>query len=92
MKSNMILISEENFYEFLDHVIKHVYSQKGEAVPEDVWINEDQAKKILGVQSSQMYRLRSKGLIRYSKPSRKVLLYDKSSILEYIEKNAKDTF
>ena len=65
---------------------------KGEKVP-NKWILEEEAMKMLGkIGKTQLWRLRSKGKIRYSQPSRKIILYDRDSILEYLEKHAHDTF
>ncbi len=35
---------------------------------------------------------RQEGKIRYSQPEKKIILYDRFSIMAFIEKHAKDTF
>jgi len=39
-----------------------------------------------------MQRYRDEGLIRFTQPSRKIILYDRDSILEFLNTKAKDTF
>jgi len=39
-----------------------------------------------------LQRYRDEGFIRYTQPSRKVILYGRQSILEFLESKAKDTF
>lgn len=56
------------------------------------WILEKEAMDMLGVKKTTMYELRVSGQIRFSQPRKKIILYDRESILQYIEKNAKDTF
>jgi len=39
-----------------------------------------------------LQKLRDEGSIRFSQPTRKLILYDRDSILQYLENHAKDTF
>jgi hypothetical protein len=39
-----------------------------------------------------MQKLRDEGKIRFSQPQKKIILYDRESISQYLEKNAKDIF
>jgi Asp-tRNA(Asn)/Glu-tRNA(Gln) amidotransferase C subunit len=39
-----------------------------------------------------LQKLRDEGKIRFSHPEKKIMLYDLDSIIEYLEKNAKETF
>jgi len=57
------------------------------------WIDEEEAKALLHVKSkTTIQKLRNEGLIRYSQLGKKMILYDRDSILAYIETNAKSTF
>ena len=52
------------------------------------WIKEQEAMQLLGIKSkSTMQEYRNDGKVRYSQPSRKVILYDRDSILELIQKS-----
>lgn len=86
----VIVFESESFYKLIDELVKHI--MKGQKVP-NKWILEEEAMKMLGgIGKTQLWRLRSKGLIRYSQPSRKIILYDRDGILAYLEKHAHDTF
>ena len=39
-----------------------------------------------------MWKMRSQGKIRYSQPSRKIIKYDRQSILKFLEDNVKTQF
>lgn len=57
------------------------------------WIDGAEALKMLGITSaSSLQILRDGGKIRYSKPSKKVILYDRRSIIEYLEQNAVEKY
>lgn len=59
----------------------------------DKWILEDEAMKLLGIKSkSHLWKLRSEGCITYTQPSRKILLYDRDSILEYLDSHIQKAF
>lgn len=67
--------------------------KKENNIEELEWIPEAEAMKILGIRSkSTLSKLRNEGSIRYSQPSRKLILYYRHSIYEYLEKHAKETF
>jgi len=42
--------------------------------------------------TTTLQKLRNEGKIRFSQPQKKIILYDRGSINEYIEKHAHDTF
>ncbi len=59
----------------------------------DKWILEAEAMHLLGIKSkSHLWKLRSEGCITYTQPSRKILLYDRGSILEYLNSHIKKSF
>ncbi|MEM6767521.1 MAG: helix-turn-helix domain-containing protein [Bacteroidota bacterium] len=39
-----------------------------------------------------LQKLRDEGKIRFSQPMKKLILYDRESILTYLEENAQETF
>lgn len=60
---------------------------------QDRWISDVEAMQLLRITSrTTLQKYRDEGKIRFSQPSRKVILYDRESILAFIEDNAKDTF
>lgn len=57
------------------------------------WIDETEAKSLLHIKSkTTIQKLRDEGRIRFSQLGKKMILYDRDSILEYIENNTKNTF
>jgi len=51
------------------------------------WLNEDQAKELLGYGTTSLWGLRRTGKIESSKVGGRTY-YSRSSIIEYLEKNA----
>ncbi len=57
------------------------------------WILESEAMSLMGIKSkSHLWKLRTEGSIAYTQPSRKHILYDRESIMEYLETHKKSTF
>jgi hypothetical protein len=84
----VIVIETEAFYQLLAEVVRRLKPDE-----KDKWIAETEAMQLLGIKSkTTLWKLRSEGRIRYSQPSKKVILYDRASIDEYLEDNAYETF
>jgi len=89
---NLIMITEKNFFELIDKVVSYLEQAQGKEA-EEIWINSDSAKKMLGIKSdTKLFTLRSNGLIEFSQPSRKIILYKRESLLKYLEKHSHKTF
>lgn len=87
----VICLQEEAFYALFEKVIEHI-KVKTKDVPEK-WIDGEEAMRILKIKSTTtLQKLRDEGRIRFSQPQKRIILYDRDSINEYIEKHAKDTF
>jgi len=85
---DVIVIETEAFYQLIEEVVERVSKPE-----KDRWIFEEEALAMLGVKSkTTLWELRTEGKIRFSQPRKKILLYDRESILKYIEANAKETF
>ena len=57
------------------------------------WISGEEAMEILTITSkTTLQKLRDQGDIKYSQPMKKLIVYDRQSILDYLEKHSKDTF
>lgn len=84
----VIVIETEAFYALLHEVVQRLKPED-----KDKWIQEPEAMELLGIKSkTTLWKLRSEGRIRYSQPSKKVILYDRNSIEDYLEDNAYETF
>ncbi len=83
----VISIEEQSFYQLLDTVLAEMEEKFGKK--EEEWIHETNAMKLLGIKSkTSMQRLRDHDLIRFTQPSRKIILYYKPSLLEYLDAHA----
>lgn len=88
---NVICLQEEAFYKLVDEVVDHIREKHG--VTENRWIRGEEAMELLGIKSrTTLQKLRDDGWIRFSQPNKKIIMYDRASILEYLENHAKEPF
>lgn len=89
---NLIMITEDNLFELLEKTISHLEKLQSKE-HKKIWLDTNETKNLLSIKSdTSLFNLRSQGLIEYSQPSRKVILYKRDSILEYLEKHSHKTF
>lgn len=86
----VICIETAAFEELVNQVYQRL--KEKDAQHHDKWIAPDEAMRLLNCKKTKLQQLRTDGLLRYSQPDRKIILYDRDSISDYLEKNAKDTF
>jgi len=87
----VILIETNAFYALVAEAVKQI--KEKEKITEDQWISAEEAMAKLRITSpTTLYQMRVKGLIKYSNPLKKLILYDSKSIDAYLEKHAKNTF
>ncbi|MEP7165220.1 MAG: helix-turn-helix domain-containing protein [Ferruginibacter sp.] len=87
----IICLEEAAFYKLVEQVVERLNNSKGEK--KEKWISDEEAMGLLHIKSkTTLQKLRDEGKIRFSQPQRKLILYDRDSIDEYIEKNARNTF
>ncbi|MFS4416456.1 hypothetical protein [Maribacter sp. 2307ULW6-5] len=87
----VVCLQEEAFYALFDKVVEHVESKRNN-VPAK-WIDSEEAMFHLKIKSTTtLQKLRDDGKVRFSQPQKKIILYDRDSINEYIEKHARETF
>lgn len=88
---DVICLESEAFYALLEDVVERLGGSQ--AKQPERWISDEEAMQMLRITSrTTLQKYRDEGQIRYSQPSRKVILYDRESILAFIEQHAKDTF
>jgi len=86
-----ICINEEAFYELLNTVGDYMKNKFG-AEPER-WVNDKEAMRLLNIRSkTSLQSIRDRGLIRFSQPQKKIILYDRISILKYLDEHAVDVY
>ena len=86
-----ISMDSEAFYALIEEIVERMREKQGLTL--DKWIDEKEAMRMLRITSkTTIAKLRNNGDIRYSQPRRKIILYDRDSINDYLERHAKDTF
>ena len=88
---NVICIEEEAFFQLVEKTIERLNQEK--QLEPSKWIGEAEAMEILHIKSkTTLQRLRDEGKIRFSQPMHKIILYDRESLIRFIEDHAHDTF
>ena len=88
----VICLEEDAFYTLVEEVVARI-KEKEKLAAEDKWISGEEAMRLLRITSkTTLMSLKNRGKIRFSQPQKKILLFDRDSIYEYLEKHAKNTF
>lgn len=88
---NVICLESLAFYKLVEEVVERITQQQMQK--EEKWVDDDEAMRLLHITSrTTLQKYRDDGSIRFTQPSRKVILYDRNSIFEFLERHAKDTF
>lgn len=86
---NVICLETKAFYSLIDEVMARVIPKN----EPKKWLSTDEAMELLQIKSkTTLQKLRDEALIRFSQPQKKIIIYDRESILEYLENNVKETF
>jgi hypothetical protein len=87
----VICLETEAFYDLIDKVVERLESQSLDI--ENKWVDTEEAMSLLGIKSkTTLQKYRDNGDIRFTQPRKKLILYDRKSILDFLEGNAQDTF
>lgn len=87
----VICLQDDAFYALVDEVVNRIKCDNN--IKEDKWINGEDAMRLLNIKSkTSLQNLRDEGKIRFSQPQKKVILYDRDSINDYLEDYAHETF
>lgn len=90
--AKFICMESEAWYAMIKTVVTQIRAEDNVA-KEDKWISGEEASKLLnGASKSTLQRLRDNGKIQFTQPSRKLIIYDRESIMEYLNKNTRETF
>ncbi len=87
----VICLEDAALYKLIEEVVARI-KEKNDKDRDNKWITPAEAMQMLNVKRTSLQNLRDTGKIRYSQPQRKIILYDRDSILEYLEANALNTF
>ncbi len=89
---DVICIEEEAFYVLIEKVVARLKDNQTEP-PKKEWLNTLEAMTLLGIKSkTTLQKMRDTGNIRFSQPMKKIILYDRVSIEDYLERSAQNTF
>lgn len=87
---DVICIEDKAFLELMRRVIEYM---KERDTRESKWVSPKEAMEILGIKSkTTLQKLRDEGLVRFTQPERRIILYDRESLYEYLEAFAKNPF
>lgn len=87
----VICLEEEAFYCLVEQVVARLQEKNDMAT--DKWIADEEAMRLLNIKSkTSLQKLRDEGKIRFSQPQKKIILYDRDSIQDYLNKYARNPF
>ena len=87
----VICLEERAFYSLVEQVVARLKETNNET--QQKWVSDDQAMVLLNIKSkTTLQKLRDEGKIRFSQPQKKIILYDRDSIDDYLEQNARNVF
>ena len=87
----IICLHDEAFFALVEQVVARI--KEKEKIHHDKWISGEEAMKMLRIQSkSTLQKYRDEGKVRFTQPDKKTILYDTASILDFLEKNVRNTF
>jgi hypothetical protein len=87
----VICLEEPAFYSLVEQVVARLKETHNET--QQKWVSDDQAMILLNIKSkTTLQKLRDEGKIRFSQPQKKIILYDRDSIDDYLEQNARNVF
>jgi hypothetical protein len=87
----VICLHDEAFYILIEQVVARLREKNNQE--KEKWIADEEAMQLLGIKSkTTLQKLRDEGRIRFSQPQKKIILYDRDSIGEYLDMNAKNPF
>jgi hypothetical protein len=90
-KLDIICLESKAFYALIEEVVQRI--KETNSIERENWISDVEAMQLLHISSkTTLQKYRDEGLIRFSQPSKKVILYDRSSILDFLNSNAKEKF
>ena len=87
----VICLETKAFYTLVEEVVSRLREKDNRR--QEKWVSGEEAMDLLKITSkTTLQKFRDEGRIRFSQPERKIILYDRASIYEFLEKHAKDTF
>ena len=86
-----ITLEKEELFKLIEEAVERIKLKNG--ISEDRWISDKETMRILRISSkTTLQKLRDTGAIRFTQPAKKLILYDRESILAYLEKHSRQIF
>lgn len=87
----VICLEDQAFYTLVEQVVERLQIKNG--IEKDEWVPPSEAMRILNIKSkTTLQSLRDTGKVRFSQPQKRVILYDRKSLIEYLEQHSNGTF
>jgi len=83
----VICLEEEAFFELVERVVTRLEENRP---VQEKWIKSDEAMNILGIRAkSTLQEYRNNGDIVFTQPRKRIILYDRDSLIAFNEKHKK---
>ena len=87
----VICLEDAAFYALVEKVVQRIKAEHN--IEHDKWLSSEEAMHLLRITSkTTLQKMRDEGKIRFSQLEKKIILYDRDSILTYLERHSKETF
>jgi hypothetical protein len=86
----VVCLETKAFYALIDEVVNKMMEQRQE---KPKWISGEEAMAILKITSkTTLHKLKNEGHIKFSQPMKKLVVYERQSILDYLEIHSQEPF
>ena len=86
----VICLPTEALYALIEEGMQRL---RDKTIKEEKWIDTEEAMKLWGIKSkTTLKNLRDEGKVRFSQPQRKIVLYERDSIREYLDRMREELF
>ncbi len=88
----LILSDEETFYKMASEIVDRILKEKKE-LQSQIWISESQVMALMHIKSkTTLATYRAKGYIAYSALGKRSFIYDKRSVLAFINSRIRKAY
>lgn len=86
----VICLQSEAFYKLVEDVAERLLEQRKE---HPKWISGEEAMEMLRITSrTTLQKIKNEGHVKFTQPMKKVILYERQSVLDYLEKHSQEPF
>lgn len=90
MDKDVICLDTKAFFVLIDEVVDRMMVQRQ---IQSKWVSAEEAMAILKITSkTTLHKLKNEGHLKFSQPMKKLIVYDRQSILDYLEKHSQEPF